>query len=154
MTTVWYEYTQKMDPPRTPVSKIEEITAEAEVGKIYNGKVARIVDFGAFVTILPGKDGLPYISQIADERVEFVTDYLSEGQEVEVVVLDLDQRGRIKLSIKEMKIIDSALATSLTTEVDVYYRPSVVITTDGSARVLVSPKFSKSLDAISLESSA
>ncbi len=83
------------------VNKIEEITAEAEVGKIYNGKVARIVDFGAFVTILPGKDGLLHISQIADERVESVTDYLSEGQEVEVVVLDVDQRGRIKLSIKE-----------------------------------------------------
>ena len=85
------------------VSKIEEITAEAEVGKIYNGKVARIVDFGAFVTILPGKDGLLHISQIADERVESVADYLSEGQEVEVVVLDLDQRGRIKLSIKEIE---------------------------------------------------
>ncbi len=85
------------------VNKIEEITAEAEVGKIYNGKVARIVDFGAFVTILPGKDGLLHISQIADERVESVTDYLSEGQEVEVVVLDLDQRGRIKLSIKEIE---------------------------------------------------
>ena len=85
------------------VSKIEEITAEAEVGKIYSGKVARIVDFGAFVTILPGKDGLLHISQIADERVESVADYLSEGQEVEVVVLDLDQRGRIKLSIKEIE---------------------------------------------------
>ena len=85
------------------VRKIEEITAEAEVGKIYNGKVARIVDFGAFVTILPGKDGLLHISQIADERVESVADYLSEGQEVEVVVLDLDQRGRIKLSIKEIE---------------------------------------------------
>ncbi len=85
------------------VNKIEEITAEAEVGKIYDGKVARIVDFGAFVTILPGKDGLLHISQIADERVESVTDYLSEGQEVEVVVLDLDQRGRIKLSIKEIE---------------------------------------------------
>ena len=71
--------------------------------RIYNGKVARIVDFGAFVTILPGKDGLLHISQIADERVESVTDYLSEGQEVEVVVLDLDQRGRIKLSIKEIE---------------------------------------------------
>ena len=85
------------------VSKIDEITAEAEVGKIYNGRVARIVDFGAFVTILPGKDGLLHISQIADERVDSVTDYLSEGQEVEVVVLDLDQRGRIKLSIKEIE---------------------------------------------------
>jgi polyribonucleotide nucleotidyltransferase len=84
------------------VAKIEEITAEAEVGRIYNGKVARIVDFGAFITILPGKDGLLHISQIADERVEKVTDYLQEGQDVDVVVLDVDQRGRIKLSMKEV----------------------------------------------------
>ena len=84
------------------VNRIQEITAEAEVGRIYNGKVERIVDFGAFVNILPGKDGLLHISQIAEERVENVTDYLSEGQEVEVVVLDVDQRGRIKLSIKEL----------------------------------------------------
>ena len=84
------------------VAKIEEITAEAEVGKIYSGKVARIVDFGAFISILPGKDGLLHISQIAEERVEKVTDYLEEGQDVEVVVLDVDQRGRIKLSMKEV----------------------------------------------------
>jgi len=84
------------------VAKIQEITAEAEVGKIYSGKVARIVDFGAFINILPGKDGLLHISQIADERVEKVTDYLQEGQDVEVVVLDVDQRGRIKLSMKEV----------------------------------------------------
>jgi polyribonucleotide nucleotidyltransferase len=84
------------------VARIEEITAEAEVGRIYNGKVARIVDFGAFINILPGKDGLLHISQIADERVEKVTDYLSEGQDVDVVVLDVDQRGRIKLSMKEV----------------------------------------------------
>jgi len=64
--------------------------------------VARIVDFGAFVTILPGKDGLVHISQIADERVENVSDYLSEGQEVQVKVLDVDQRGRIKLSMREV----------------------------------------------------
>lgn len=81
--------------------KIETITAEAEVGKIYHGKVARIVDFGAFVTILPGKDGLVHISQIAHERVENVSDYLKEGQDVDVKVLDIDSRGRIKLSIKE-----------------------------------------------------
>ena len=84
------------------VAKIEEITAEAEVGKIYNGKVARIVDFGAFINILPGKDGLLHISQIAEERVEKVTDYLQEGQDIDVVVLDVDQRGRIKLSMKEV----------------------------------------------------
>ena len=86
------------------VMRIQEITAEAgEVGRIYKGAVARIVDFGAFVTILPGKDGLLHISQIAEERVENVGDYLNEGQEVEVVVLDVDQRGRIKLSIKELE---------------------------------------------------
>ncbi len=84
------------------VNMIEEITAEAEVGAVYTGKVARIVDFGAFVTILPGKDGLVHISQIANERVENVSDHLSEGQEVQVKVLDVDQRGRIKLSIKEL----------------------------------------------------
>jgi polyribonucleotide nucleotidyltransferase len=84
------------------VALIEEITAEAEVGEIYTGKVARIVDFGAFVNILPGKDGLVHISQIANERVENVSDHLSEGDEVRVKVLDVDQRGRIKLSIKEL----------------------------------------------------
>jgi polyribonucleotide nucleotidyltransferase len=82
------------------VAMIETITAEAEVGAIYTGKVARIVDFGAFVTILPGKDGLVHISQIADERIEKVTDVLSEGQEIKVKVLDVDARGRIKLSMK------------------------------------------------------
>ncbi len=84
------------------VNAIMAITAEAEVGEIYEGTVARIVDFGAFVTILPGKDGLVHISQIAEERVENVTDYLSEGETVRVKVLDVDQRGRIKLSIKEV----------------------------------------------------
>lgn len=90
--------------------RIETITAEAEVGKTYHGTVARIVDFGAFVTILPGKDGLVHISQIAHERVENVSDYLKEGQEVDVKVLDIDSRGRIKLSIKE--ILDPPAAES------------------------------------------
>ncbi|QQD17702.1 polyribonucleotide nucleotidyltransferase [Spongiibacter nanhainus] len=83
------------------VDRILAITAEAEIGEIYTGTVARIVDFGAFVTILPGKDGLVHISQISEERVENVNDYLKEGQEVKVKVLDVDQRGRIKLSMKE-----------------------------------------------------
>ena len=83
------------------VASIEAITAEAEVGQIYTGKVAKIADFGAFVNILPGKDGLVHISQISEERVEKVTDYLSEGQEVKVKVLDVD-RGRIKLSMKDL----------------------------------------------------
>ena len=91
------------------IERIKEITAEAEVGKIYKGTVARIADFGAFVTILPGKDGLVHISQIAQERVEKVTDYLSEGQEVEVICLDVD-RGRIKLSIKELPTSDEGEA--------------------------------------------
>jgi polyribonucleotide nucleotidyltransferase len=84
------------------VAMVQEITAEAEVGAVYEGTVARIVDFGAFVNILPGKDGLVHISQIANERVENVSDHLTEGQVVRVKVLDVDQRGRIKLSIKEL----------------------------------------------------
>ncbi|MFW6093951.1 MAG: polyribonucleotide nucleotidyltransferase, partial [Pseudomonadota bacterium] len=84
------------------VARVEAITAEAEIGTIYQGTVAKVVDFGAFVNILPGKDGLLHVSQIADERVENVSDYLQEGQTVEVVVLDVDQRGRIKLSMKEV----------------------------------------------------
>lgn len=84
------------------IHRIEEITAEAEIGATYTGKVVRIVDFGAFVNFLPGKDGLVHISQIAHERVQNVTDYLSEGQEVQVKCMDIDQRGRIKLSIKEL----------------------------------------------------
>jgi len=95
-------YAANSDAMNAAVDRVNEITAEAEVGRIYHGKVASIVDFGAFVNILPGKDGLLHISQIAQERVEKVTDYLSEGEEVDVVVLDVDQRGRIKLSIKEL----------------------------------------------------
>ncbi|WP_252272817.1 polyribonucleotide nucleotidyltransferase [Pseudomonas subflava] len=82
--------------------RVLAITAEAEIGKIYVGKVERIVDFGAFVNILPGKDGLVHISMLSDQRVEKVTDVLKEGQEVEVLVLDVDNRGRIKLSIKDV----------------------------------------------------
>ena len=80
---------------------IEEITAEAEVGTIYEGKVAKIMDFGAFVTILPGKDGLVHISQISDERVEKVTDHLSEGDVIRVKLLEIDRQGRMRLSMKE-----------------------------------------------------
>jgi polyribonucleotide nucleotidyltransferase len=83
------------------IRRIEEITAEVEVGRIYSGKVARLADFGAFVTILPGKDGLVHISQIADKRVEKVSDYLTEGQEVQVKVLEIDRQGRVRLSMKE-----------------------------------------------------
>jgi polyribonucleotide nucleotidyltransferase len=81
--------------------RILAITAEAEIGAVYEGTVVRIVDFGAFVNFLPGKDGLVHISQIAHERVNAVSDYLQEGQKVSVKCLDVDARGRIKLSIKE-----------------------------------------------------
>jgi polyribonucleotide nucleotidyltransferase len=71
------------------------------VGKIYEGKVARLMDFGAFVTILPGKDGLVHISQISDEHVDKVSDRLNEGDVVKVKVLEIDRQGRVRLSIKE-----------------------------------------------------
>lgn len=80
--------------------RIEEITAEAEVGKVYEGPVVKLLDFGALVNILPGKDGLLHISQIAHERVEKVSDYLQEGQIIQVKVLETDDKGRIKLSRK------------------------------------------------------
>jgi polyribonucleotide nucleotidyltransferase len=87
---------------RKAVALVESVTSEAEVGAIYEGKVIKIVDFGAFINILPGKDGLVHISQISDERVETISDFLTEGQTVKVKVLDVDNRGRIKLSMKEI----------------------------------------------------
>ncbi|NUY56709.1 polyribonucleotide nucleotidyltransferase [Salinivibrio sp. MA351] len=89
------------DAAKDAISRIEALTAEVEVGRIYTGKVQRIVDFGAFVSVIGGKDGLVHISQIADERVEKVTDYLEVGQEVDVKVLEVDRQGRIRLSMKE-----------------------------------------------------
>jgi polyribonucleotide nucleotidyltransferase len=83
------------------IARIEELTAEVEVGRIYQGKVARIVDFGAFVTILPGKDGLVHISQIAEERVNDVNEYLKVGDVVPVKVLEIDRQGRVRLSMKD-----------------------------------------------------
>ena len=80
--------------------RIEQITAEVEVGQTYQGTVAKLMDFGAFVTILPGKDGLVHISQISDERVENVSDKLSEGDSIKVKVLEVDRQGRIRLSMK------------------------------------------------------
>jgi polyribonucleotide nucleotidyltransferase len=82
--------------------RIELITADVEVGRIYDGKVVRLMDFGAFVTILPGKDGLVHISQISNERVEKVSDKLAEGDEVRVKVLEVDRQGRVRLSMKEV----------------------------------------------------
>ncbi|VAW72392.1 Polyribonucleotide nucleotidyltransferase, partial [hydrothermal vent metagenome] len=80
--------------------RIEQLTADVEVGHIYEGKVAKLMDFGAFVTILPGKDGLVHISQISDERVEKVSDKLTEGDTIKVKVLEVDKQGRIRLSMK------------------------------------------------------
>ena len=80
--------------------RIEQLTADIEVGKIYEGRVAKLMDFGAFVNILPGKDGLVHISQISDERVENVSDKLSEGEVVKVKVLEVDKQGRVRLSMK------------------------------------------------------
>ena len=93
---------------RDALYRIEMICAEPEVGVIYDGKITRIVDFGAFVEIMPGTEGLLHISQIAEERVEKVTDFLTEGQTVRVKCLDFDQRGRIKLSLKEAARDDAA----------------------------------------------
>ena len=83
--------------------RIELITADVEVGRVYEGKVARLMDFGAFVTILPGKDGLVHISQISNERVEKVSDKLAEGDIVKVKVLEVDRQGRVRLSMKEVE---------------------------------------------------
>jgi polyribonucleotide nucleotidyltransferase len=83
--------------------RIELITADVEVGRIYEGRVARLMDFGAFVTILPGRDGLVHISQISNERVERVSDKLKEGDVVQVKVLEVDRQGRVRLSMKDVE---------------------------------------------------
>jgi polyribonucleotide nucleotidyltransferase len=88
---------------REALKRIELITAEVEVGSVYEGRVARLMDFGAFVTILPGKDGLVHISQISNERVEKVSDKLSEGDIVKVKVLEVDRQGRVRLSMREVE---------------------------------------------------
>jgi len=92
------------DPAKAEEAKrrIEQITAEVEIGKVYEGPVVKILDFGALINLLPGKDGLLHISQIAHERVEKVTDYLSEGQIVKVKVMETDEKGRVKLSMKAL----------------------------------------------------
>jgi polyribonucleotide nucleotidyltransferase len=82
--------------------RIEEITAEVEVGKVYEGPVVRILDFGAIINIMPGRDGLLHVSQIANERVNAVSDYLKEGQVVRVKVLETDEKGRVRLSMKAL----------------------------------------------------
>ncbi len=95
-------YAETKEKAQKAISMIEAITAEAEIGGLYKGKVERIVDFGAFVNILPGKDGLVHISQISEERVENVEDYMKVGDVVKVKVLDVDARGRIKLTMKDI----------------------------------------------------
>ncbi|MCB8746634.1 polyribonucleotide nucleotidyltransferase [Rhodoferax sp. U2-2l] len=92
------------DPAKAEEAKrrIEQITAEVEIGKVYEGPVVKILDFGALINLLPGKDGLLHISQIAHERVEKVTDYLAEGQIVKVKVMETDEKGRVKLSMKAL----------------------------------------------------
>ncbi|MBD07509.1 MAG: polyribonucleotide nucleotidyltransferase [Gammaproteobacteria bacterium] len=87
---------------REAQARIELITADVEVGRIYEGKVVRLMDFGAFVTILPGKDGLVHISQISEERVEKVSDKLAEGDVIKVKVLEVDRQGRIRLSMRDV----------------------------------------------------
>ncbi|QHB17662.1 polyribonucleotide nucleotidyltransferase [Mannheimia pernigra] len=89
------------------MERIEEIVAEVEVNQIYNGKVTRVVDFGAFVSILGGKEGLVHISQITNERVERVADYLQVGQEVQVKVVEIDRQGRIRLTMKDLNNTNS-----------------------------------------------
>ena len=90
--------------------RIEDLTAEVEVGRIYDGTVLKLLDFGAIVSILPGKDGLLHISQIAKERVNNVTDHLSEGQSVRVKVLEADDKGRLRLSMKAVVVDEEAAA--------------------------------------------
>jgi polyribonucleotide nucleotidyltransferase len=84
--------------------RIEELTAEVEVGSVYEGTVLKLLDFGAIVQVLPGKDGLLHISQIAQERVNAVSDYLKEGQTVKVKVLEADDKGRLRLSMKALAV--------------------------------------------------
>ena len=93
-------YRDTLESRELAIEKIKEITAEPEINKIYTGTVASIVDFGAFVTIMPGRDGLVHVSEIAEERVEKVSDYFVEGEEVQVKVLDVDRQGKIKLTMK------------------------------------------------------
>ena len=87
---------------REAQARIELITADVEVGSIYEGEVVRLMDFGAFVTILPGRDGLVHISQISNERVERVSDKLREGDVVKVKVLEVDRQGRVRLSMRDV----------------------------------------------------
>jgi polyribonucleotide nucleotidyltransferase len=100
------------DAAQMAKKRIEDITAEVEVGKVYDGVVLRLLDFGAIVEILPGKDGLLHISQIANERVNAVSDYLKEGQTVRVKVIEMDDKGRVRLSMKALQSDNGAQTPS------------------------------------------
>jgi polyribonucleotide nucleotidyltransferase len=97
------------DAANAAKSRIEAITADVEVGKVYEGTVLKLLDFGAIVSILPGRDGLLHISQIANERVNAVADYLKEGQKVRVKVLEADEKGRVRLSMKALTVEEGGL---------------------------------------------
>ncbi|MBB3232941.1 polyribonucleotide nucleotidyltransferase [Halomonas stenophila] len=101
-------YAEDKSAAKAAIDTVLAITAEPEIGKLYRGKVVRIADFGAFVNIMPGTDGLVHISQIVPERVNDVRDYLNEGDEIVVKVLDIDNRNRVKLTIKEMTAEEKA----------------------------------------------
>ena len=113
------------DAAQEAIRRIEALTAEVEVGRIYEGKVTRLAEFGAFVNILPGKDGLVHISQITDERVKDVSDYLKVGDVVRTKVLEVDRQGRIRLSIKEAKRDEQPAPTAEpVSEIDVPAAPA------------------------------
>jgi polyribonucleotide nucleotidyltransferase len=92
------------DAAKAAIARIEALTRDVQVGEIYEGKVAKLMDFGAFVTLLPGKDGLVHISQLSDKRVENVADVVKEGETVRVKVLEIDKQGRIRLSMKAVDV--------------------------------------------------
>ena len=100
------------DAANAAKARIEAITADVEVGKIYEGTVLKLLDFGAIVSILPGRDGLLHISQIANERVNAVADYLKEGQKVRVKVLEADEKGRVRLSMKAVSVEEGGMAAT------------------------------------------
>ena len=102
------------DAANAAKARIEAITADVEVGKIYEGTVLKLLDFGAIVSILPGRDGLLHISQIANERVNAVADYLKEGQKVRVKVLEADEKGRVRLSMKAVAVEEGGVAPAPT----------------------------------------
>ena len=111
-------YAEDKAAAKRAIDTVLAITAEAEIGKLYNGKVVRIADFGAFVNIMPGTDGLVHISQIVAERVNNVRDFLNEGDDVIVKVLDIDNRNRVKLSMKEITEEEKAAFAAQETEAD------------------------------------